>query len=276
MRVSRRGLLVGASAAVGAAVLPRWTAGAAPAGAAPADTAATGRAAPADTAGARVLPAAADQTPIDIRTNRVVAWPPQPMLRFHYPSVDLELEYVNKDGSAGCGVRDHEETVEAVVPAGAAWVTLDGVRHDLLQFHFHTPSEHLVDGRAFPMEQHFVHRSAAGDLLVVGLFLRSGGHGTVQDRVLAALPVECGEHLHIPHVDLAAALPRDLRTYRYLGSLTTAPFDTDVRWHVLHEPVRVDRRTIDRFEDLFPAGNSREVQPVGRRVVRIGPGRLQR
>ena len=39
-------------------------------------------------------------------------------------------------------------------------------RYDLLQFHFHTPSEHRVAGRSFPMEIHFVHRNARGQLAV--------------------------------------------------------------------------------------------------------------
>ncbi|HEY0636107.1 MAG TPA: carbonic anhydrase family protein [Pseudonocardiaceae bacterium] len=218
---------------------------------------------------------AGDQTPVDIVTADVVAPPGQPRLFVHYPaSVDLDLHYVNKDGNAGCGIRDHEETVEAEVPGGAAWVHYDGVRYDLLQFHFHTPSEHTVNGHTFPLEQHFVHADAAGNLLVLGLFLRGGGLLTPQDRVLHTLPAECGGHLHLAGVNLRASLPIDLHTYRYQGSLTTDPFTTGVRWHVLRTPKRVRDRTIARFQGLFPDGNSREVQPLGDRVITLGQGHL--
>lgn len=275
---SRRAFIIGASAAAGALLLPRGAASAtAPTGlttaAAPAAPAALS---PAALERSRAM-LAADQTPIDIRTRQVVTTPGQPLLRFHYPAeVDVEVRYVNKDGGAGCGIRDHEETVEAEVPAGAAWVTYGGVRYELLQFHFHIASEHRVNGHAFPMEQHFVHRAADGSLLVVGAFLRGGGHRTVVDRVLHTLPAECGGHLHVGHVDLRAALPRDLHTYRYLGSLTTVPFTPGVRWHVLRTPLHVEWDTIARFHGLFPHGNSRPLQPTGDRVVRLGPGQLVR
>src|SRR6266849_3631697 len=32
----------------------------------------------------------------------------------------------------------------------------------LLQFHFHRPSEHLIGGKSFPMEAHFVHANTKG------------------------------------------------------------------------------------------------------------------
>jgi carbonic anhydrase len=259
---SRRSFLIGASAAGGALLLPAGLASAQAPTLSAAQRLATSRA---------IL--AADQTPIDIRTDQVVPGLQLPALRFHYPAeTHVEVFYVNKDGDAGCGIRDHEETVEAEVPHGAAWVTLGGVRYDLLQFHFHTASEHRVNGHSFPMEQHFVHQAADGTLLVVGVFLRGGGYGTVVDQVLDTLPAECGGHIGVEHVNLCAALPGDLHHWRYTGSLTTAPFTPGVRWHVLRESMRVQWTTLARFRGLFPDGNSRPIQPTGDRVVRLGRG----
>src|SRR5688500_17469253 len=102
----------------------------------------------------------AHQSPIDIRTFQAVSNLALPALRVHYPSaLDLSVRYESKDGgqTGGCETRTAEETVLAEIPRGAAWVTVDGVRYDLANFHFHTRSEHRLNGRQFPLEQHFVH-----------------------------------------------------------------------------------------------------------------------
>ncbi len=40
-------------------------------------------------------------------------------------------------------------------------LTKNGVTSKLAQFHFHTPSEHSVNGEYFPMEAHFVFKGAS-------------------------------------------------------------------------------------------------------------------
>jgi carbonic anhydrase len=218
--------------------------------------------------------APAHQSPINIRPRDAVTAPDLPALEIDYPRhVDLRVHYVRKDGSdpAGCSVRGREEVVEAEVPEGAAGVRIGGTRYELLQFHFHTPAEHRLDGHQFPVEQHFVHRGPAGETLVVGLFLTPGGHGgTVQDTVLGGLPEECGPEREVTG-DLAAALPRDLSTFRYEGSLTTSPFSEPVSWLVLACQQKVAAASLTGYQRLFPDGDAREPQPLNGRVVQFRP-----
>jgi carbonic anhydrase len=218
----------------------------------------------------------AGQSPIDIRSRDAVAAPGGPLLFDYAPAVDLTVEYVHRDGDEGCRVRGREETVEAGVPTGAGSVHRAGERFELLQYHFHTPSEHTLDGTTFPMEQHFVHRSPAGKLLVVALFLVAGGHRTPQDEVLATLPDECGEPVSLTDVGLRGSLPHDLTGYHYAGSLTTSPYTAGVRWYVLREPLAIGVGTVTRFRELFPDGNARGVQPRGGRQVQVIRGRATR
>lgn len=231
--------------------------------------------------GSLVLPAGtahastgAEQSPIDIRTSRVVSRRDSPTLFVDYPRhVDLEFEYVSKDGPAGCGVRREDETIEALGFSRDAHVYWEGDRYRLLQFHFHTRSEHTVDGHRWPLEQHFVHeRVTDGKLLVVGVFLERGG-SSPQDRVLARLPQECGHALHVSDVDLRGMLPADLTSYRYPGSLTTPGYAEGVNWHVMRRDVRIARGSVDRVQALFPQGNARGVQPLNGRTVQLTPGR---
>ncbi len=202
------------------------------------------------------------QSPIAIRSREAVAAPDLPRLHVAYPHrVDLTVRYVSRDDS--CTERGEEEVVQADVPAGAAHVTLGTTRYELLQYHFHTPSEHTLDGHRYPVEQHFVHRGPNGETLVLGLFLVPGGH---REQIPRHLPRECGPPLHATG-DLTGALPRDLSTFRYRGSLTTSPFSEPVSWLVLRHPLAVAAGGIVGYRRLFPDGNAREVQPLnGRRV----------
>ena len=135
----------------------------------------------------------------------------------------------------------------------------------------HGVREHRLDGHHFPVEQHFVHRGPSGETLVVALFLTPGGRGDLlQDAVLGALPEECGPERDVAG-DLAASLPRELSTFRYQGSLTTAPYTEPVSWVVLARHQMVAKASIEAERKLFPEGDARETQPLNGRVVQLRP-----
>lgn len=218
-------------------------------------------------------PVGAQQSPIALSTADAVPAPELPELVVDYPrSVDLSVRYVSRDPDdpTGCTTRGREETIEAEVPAGTAGITLDGVRYELRQFHFHTGSEHTLDGRRFPVEQHFVHKGPNDETLVIGRFLESGGPGdTLADRVLDDLPEECGDEVPVRGADLAGDLPPDLSTLRYPGSLTTSPNTEGVSWLVLRTPGSISDETLSEVRELFPDGDARDLQPLDGRVVRL-------
>lgn len=218
-------------------------------------------------------PAGPQQSPVALSTADAVPAPELPELVVDYPrSVDLSVRYVSRDPDdpTGCTTRGREETIEAEVPAGAAGISLDGVRYELKQFHFHTASEHTLDGRRYAVEQHFVHAGPNGETLVIGRFLDGGGPGgTTADRVLDDLPEECGDEIAIAGADLAGDLPADLSTLRYPGSLTTKPNTEGVSWLVLRTPGSVADETISEVRELFPDGDARDLQPLNGRVVRL-------
>ena len=217
------------------------------------------------------------QSPIDIRLGSVTTVSGLPQLKVRYSTdTSVRTHYVSKDEDQplGCSIRGHEETEETEVEPGAGDVVLDGVTYHLVQFHFHTPSEHLVQGRAAPLEQHLVHQSDDGRLLVIGVLLTAGPADEV-DRVLADLPNECGRSIDVHHFNLRKLLPVNLATVRYQGSLTTAPFTEGVQWF-LTVPQTVSAAGIRAFQTVFPEGDSRPVQPLNdRRIladVRWSPG----
>jgi carbonic anhydrase len=218
------------------------------------------------TTGASAQSQTSTQSPVDV-TPGAIRWDSaQPKLDATYGHSELELKYIRKDAASpdGCTVRNHEETEEADVVPGAGYVTVAGIRYDLVQFHFHTPSEHRFAGHAFPLEMHLVHRSAEGRLLVIGVPIEPGPKSIVDD-VLATLSPECGDPVEVPAIDLNRLLPSTHYTLHYNGSLTTAPFTEGVSWY-LTTPLTASRATLDRFKAEFPEGNARQVQPLNGRT----------
>jgi len=145
--------------------------------------------------------------------------------------------------------------------------TIDGERYELLQFHFHHPSEHLLSGKAFDLELHFVHKSAAGRLAVLGVFMRPGMENVALEPIWKAMPEHPTEaRSHDVMIEPARLLPRSPAYFRYWGSLTTPPCSEGVLWSVYREPVEVSEGQIRRFAELFPL-NARPVQPRHRRFL---------
>jgi carbonic anhydrase len=140
--------------------------------------------------------------------------------------------------------------------------------YELLQYHFHSPSEHTVGGKRVPLEMHLVHKSAQGGLAVIGVFLEEGETNPAFEPIWANLPRTKGMEYHLQHVnvDVNQLLPRTTASYRYSGSLTTPPCSEDVKWIVLRSPVPISRDQIDRIRSVL-AGNNRPTQALNGRAV---------
>ena len=206
------------------------------------------------------------QSPIDLRRSQITFVNHLPAIRFSYPrKADVTL---NNTGSPG-----EEATVRAEVPAGTASITLSGTKYALQQFHWHTPSEHEINGRRSPMEMHLVHSAADGSLLVIGVLIKQGRVNRVLAPIFDALPETAGETRPVTGIRIDHLLPDEPSSYRYMGSLTTPPFTEGVRWIVLAHPITLSKRQINAFRELFPEGNSREVQPLNGRKVLSDAGR---
>lgn len=140
--------------------------------------------------------------------------------------------------------------------------------YQLVQYHFHAPSEHTVDGRHFPMEMHMVHKAADGHLAVIGVFIDEGQHNAAFDPVWGNLPSGKGVETHLTgvKVDVDQLLPASRTTYRYEGSLTTPPCSEGVKWFVMTTPISLSATQIGQFTAIIK-GNNRPVQPLNGRTV---------
>jgi len=162
-------------------------------------------------------------------------------------------------------VANNGHTIQADVAPGS-FATAENRKFELRQFHFHTPSEHAVDGKRAAMEAHFVHAEEGGDLLVLGALMKVGGGNKAFAALMAAAPEKEGEAELKQPIDAATLLPKERRFFRYEGSLTTPPCSEVVNWYVFSAPVAVAADDIKTFAKLFPM-NARPLQPLHRRVV---------
>lgn len=192
------------------------------------------------------------QSPIDIRTSKARPADLKP----------IGFGYAAAPGT----VVNNGHTVQVNLPA-AGQIELDGVPYKLLQFHFHTPSEHTVDGKTFPLELHLVHQASDKNLAVIGVMLAEGAPHALFTKFWERLPRTPGDvetNLSINAQDL---LPRALDEYfTYSGSLTTPPCTESVRWIVLRKPVEVSKAQVQAFRAIFPM-NARPVAPIGARIL---------
>lgn len=188
-----------------------------------------------------------EQSPIDIRGAKLnKALPP---IEFHYMAAAVEVE------NTGEGVLIH------VKPG--SYIVIDGVRYDLLQFHFHHPSEEAVNGKLTDMSAHLEHKSADGKLAVIAVRLSQvqGDPNAVMASLWQHLAKQAGKTEKDPDmVNPGGLLPGDRGYWTYIGSLTTPPCTEGVRWFVLENPVSVSREQVRAFEALGYRVDSRPLQ----------------
>lgn len=158
-------------------------------------------------------------------------------------------------------------TVQVNYPEGSS-ITVDGMNYELLQFHFHAPSEHHVNGTPAAAELHLVHRDADGALAVIGVLLTEGAPSLALAPVFDNLPPQTGPAQTVPGVavDPTGMLPQDRTTYRYPGSLTTPPCTEGVAWLLMTEPLEVSANQLAAYTQIYE-GNNRPVQPLNDREV---------
>lgn len=174
---------------------------------------------------------------------------------------EIEFDYQPSEVT----VANTGHTIQAGYGTGSA-IGVDGTWYDLIQFHFHAPSEHTIDGENAAAELHLVHQDDDGNLAVVGVLVSEGTANEAVAPVLDDLPDDEGEQTEPEtEVDADGLLPDGHLTFRYDGSLTTPPCSEGVRWMVMTEPVTWSAEQLAAFTDLYD-GSNRPVQPLNDRV----------
>jgi carbonic anhydrase len=161
---------------------------------------------------------------------------------------------------------DDGHTVLVDLEAGSS-LLLDGVPYALVQLHFHSPSEHTVDGHSYAVELHLVHQAQNGALAVVGVLMAGGAENPALAPLIDAIPSREGREVRLREpFDPSGLLPADRRAYRYAGSLTTPPCTEGIGWVVMATPIPASGQQIAALARALE-GNSRPLQARGDREL---------
>lgn len=205
-----------------------------------------------------------EQSPINIVSNANESGKHQITLFFK--------DEVNKIENLG-------HTVQLDFAEGSS-IVQDDTTFNFKQCHFHTPSEHLVDGITFPMEMHIVNimpnedKNATPQYLVIGVLFKVGKENKFINDFLSAIPEE--EHQTtdvkagtVKMSDLFGTIPKEIQGnyYNYRGSLTTPPYTESVRWYIAKHIFEASAEQIESINKI-EGNNARHVQALyGRQVT---------
>lgn len=192
------------------------------------------------------------QSPVDI--DEPVTNAKMLPIKFHYKEADVVW-------------KNNGHTLAGEMPSGN-FVEVDGDRYDLVQFHFHAPSEHKIAGAPYDMEMHLIHKSAEGKFLEIAVLFEEGKGQKGLTALWKNLPGAGETHPEPIAFDPAALLPAKRTYYHYVGSSTVPPCTEGYKWYVLTSPVEASAKQVDEFVRVV-SFNARPVQALnGRKVVK--------
>ena len=191
------------------------------------------------------------QSPINITHPARTKLPP---IEFHYSPSPLS-------------VIDNGHTVQVNYAPGS-YISMSGRKYDLVQFHFHHPSEEEINGKRSDLVIHLVHKDSEGHLAVVAILFKEGASNAAINALMQHLPdVKEQEMSSGTTINAADFLPADRNYYTFAGSLTTPPCTEGVTWFVLQRPATLSQQELGTLARLYPH-NARPVQPLYARQVR--------
>jgi carbonic anhydrase len=193
------------------------------------------------------------QSPIDIRDD-VAKKTDLPAIDFHYRAAPLRII-------------DNGHSIQVNYAPGS-FITVGGKQYELVQFHFHKPSEEKINGKGYDMVAHLVHKDSDGKLAVVAVLLATGEANPLIRTLWDNPPKQKGTETAVDAVKINASdlLPKNRAYYTFPGSLTTPPCSEDVTWFVLKSPTSISADQVAQFAKSYPM-NARPVQALNGREV---------
>lgn len=141
-------------------------------------------------------------------------------------------------------------------------------KYKLVQFHFHSPSEHLINGVRYPLEVHMVHIADDKEMLVLSFMAEEGKQSEAFTELERFLPLDEGQEkeVHFSY-DFSEHITKDFKYYHYKGSLTTPPCTEGVSWFIAQHPIILSEKQVELLHQSMPNNNYRPVQKLNGRMV---------
>jgi carbonic anhydrase len=165
-------------------------------------------------------------------------------------------------------VTDTGHSFQVNATPGSGGITIAGEHYDLVQLHFHRPSEETFQGHHYSMVAHLVHKNAKGELAVVAVQIHKGQENAFLKPIFDNFPAAGTQEKTVAGVSLdpGTFVPARHGYYTYEGSLTTPPCSEGVRWFELKTAVQASAAQLQAFALRYPH-NARPTQALNGRSV---------
>lgn len=202
------------------------------------------------------------QSPINIVEDQVVVNKNlKPLLRAYHP--------VNGT------LTDVRFTVVVEYPEDSGWMIVDGKKYALKQMHWHSPSEHWINGKRFAAELHLVHVSEDGKVAVIGYLFKYGHPDPILGQIhekLNELAYEESAQLKLVPFHPAVLKENPRKYYKYIGSFSAPPCTENVIYLIVGKARSISRDQVQALKaplDIRCKNNARPYQPLNGRHVEL-------
>lgn len=153
-------------------------------------------------------------------------------------------------------------------------ITINEIHYNFKQMHFHTPSEHLIDGVTYPMELHIVtvnnDNPNVAHYIVFSILFKMGKENAFIDEFLNIIPKHEHDKVFVKEntIKLKDLLSASDIThhYHYKGSLTTPPYTETVNWFVLKRVFEASPEQIEKI-NAIEGNNARHIESNNNRLI---------
>jgi len=192
-----------------------------------------------------------EQSPINIESATQKSLP----LGINYHSGEFKVE-----------IKDM--TIKLIPESTTNTINLQGTNYELKQLHFHTPSEHLLNGHQSDMEIHFVHEDRNHSIAVIGIFVDKGTQNKAFQNVVNLLKEDkdLKENSSIS-VNIQSLIPINSKKITYNGSFTIPPCTEGLKWIVFEKPIQLSNQQIEFYRKKYFYPSNRPVQPLNNRIL---------
>ncbi|XP_008241448.1 PREDICTED: alpha carbonic anhydrase 7-like [Prunus mume] len=217
------------------------------------------------------------QSPIDLRDGIAT-------------KVNSSLEHFKVSYKPAKAMIENEGPVIAIAWEGdAGSISINGTDYILRQCHWHSPSEHSINGRRYDLELHMVHRAKNNNVAVVGFLYKIGKPNPFLSGVTKEIAsmTDVGRDVQLGVIDprkmkaaqtgFQDAKKRKMRKasskfYRYMGSLTTPPCTEGVTWTINKQVLSVSKSQVKLLQQVvfdYAMMNARPLQPLNGRDIKL-------
>lgn len=206
------------------------------------------------------------QSPIDMSNERVtIVREARDIRRKYFPSPAIIKN------------RGHDISIQwPDLKAGR--IRINGTRYLLQQGHWHSPSEHTINGRRFDLELHMVHVTsdpqAKYKIAVITVLYKIGLPDPFLSKLIGNITTmnDQLEEKTMGVIDPNEIKARGREYYRYIGSLTVPPCSEGVIWTIYKRLSTVSRDQVKALRLAvhdYAEENARPVQALNDRTIKL-------